>query len=47
MSEQIPRNSTQQQLLLQLIGDMAEVKAGFKMIQDHEDRIRELERARW
>ena len=47
MSEQIPRNSTQQQLLLQLVGDMAEVKAGFKMIQDHEDRIRELERARW
>ena len=26
---------------------MAEVKAGFKMLQDHEDRIRELEKARW
>ena len=26
---------------------MADVKAGFKMLQDHEDRIRELEQARW
>jgi len=47
MSEQIPRSSTQQQLLIKLVGDMAEVKAGFKMLQDHEERIRELEKARW
>lgn len=26
---------------------MAEIKATIKMVQDHEDRIRELEKARW
>lgn len=46
MSE-TPRTSSQQQLLIQLVTDMAEVKAGFKMLQDHEERIRELEKARW
>lgn len=42
-----PRTTSQQQLLIQLVTDMAEVKAGFKMLQDHEERIRELEKARW
>lgn len=42
-----PRTSSQQALLIQLVTDMAEVKAGFKMLQDHEERIRELEKARW
>jgi cell division protein FtsX len=46
MSDQ-PRPNTQQALLLQLVTDMAEIKAGFKMLQDHEERIRELEKARW
>lgn len=46
MSE-TPRTSSQQALLIQLVTDMAEVKAGFKMLQDHEERIRELEKARW
>lgn len=46
MSE-TPRTTSQQQLLIQLVTDMAEVKAGFKMLQDHEERIRELEKARW
>ena len=26
---------------------MAEIKATIKMVQDHEERIRELEKARW
>ena len=46
MSE-TPRTTSQQALLIQLVTDMAEVKAGFKMLQDHEERIRELEKARW
>lgn len=47
MADSSPRTSSQQALLIQLVTDMAEVKAGFKMLQDHEERIRELEKARW
>jgi len=46
MSE-TPRANTQQAMLLQLVTDMAEIKAAIKMVQDHEERIRELEKARW
>jgi hypothetical protein len=39
--------SSQTALLVQLVQDMAEIKADIKAVQDHETRIRELERARW
>jgi len=42
-----PRTSSQQAMLIQLVTDMAEIKAAIKMVQDHEERIRELEKARW
>lgn len=47
MPDSQPRTSSQQALLIQLVTDMAEVRAGFKMLQDHEERLRELEKARW
>lgn len=47
MSEPVTQKSTQSQLLWSLVQDMAEIKATIKMVQDHEDRIRELEKARW
>ena len=47
MGEEVTQKSTQSQLLWQLVKDMAEIKATIKMVQDHEDRIRELEKARW
>lgn len=48
MNEQtVTQKSTQSQLLWSIVQDMAEIKATIKMVQDHEDRIRELERARW
>ena len=34
-------------LLLQIVQDMAEIKADIKAVADHEARIRELEKARW
>jgi type IV secretory pathway component VirB8 len=43
----VTQKSTQSQLLWALVQDMAEIKATIKMVQDHEDRIRELEKARW
>ena len=43
----VTQRSTQSQLLWSIVQDMAEIKATIKMVQDHEDRIRELERARW
>lgn len=57
MSESSPRTS-QQALLLQVIQDLAEIKADIKAdrswrerveqrIEDHEIRVRELEKARW
>jgi hypothetical protein len=47
MDEPVTARSTQSQLLWALVQDMAEVKATVKMVIDHEDRIRELEKARW
>mgnify|MGYP003641110659 FL=1 len=47
MSEPVTQKSTQSQLLWALVQDMAEVKATIKVVHDHEDRIRELEKARW
>lgn len=47
MTEPVTQKSTQSQLLWALVQDMAEIKATIKMVQDHEDRIRELEKARW
>lgn len=47
MSEPVTQKSTQSQLLWSIVQDMAEIKATIKMVQDHEDRIRELEKARW
>lgn len=47
MTEQVTQKSTQSQLLWALVQDMAEVKATVKMVMDHEERIRELEKARW
>lgn len=48
MSEQpVTQKSTQSQLLWAIVQDIAEIKATVKMVQDHEERIRELEKARW
>lgn len=47
MTEPVTQKSTQSQLLWALVQDMAEIKATIKMVHDHEDRIRELEKARW
>ena len=47
MDEPVTARSTQSQLLWALVQDIAEIKATIKMVQDHEDRIRELEKARW
>ena len=47
MTEPVTAKSTQSQLLWALVQDMAEVKATIKMVHDHEERIRELEKARW
>jgi cell division protein FtsX len=41
------RSSSQTALLVQLVQDVAEIKAGIVSVQDHETRIRELEKARW
>lgn len=38
---------TNQALLLRLVQDMADVKAKLSVVADHEDRIRELEKARY
>jgi len=58
MTESSPRTSSQQALLLQVIQDLAEIKADIRAdrswrerveqrIEDHEIRVRELEKARW
>jgi cell division protein FtsX len=39
--------NSQTALLVQLVQDVAEIKAGISSVQDHEMRIRELEKARW
>lgn len=38
---------TQQNLLLAIFQDVAEIKTAIKTVQDHEDRIRELEKMVW
>lgn len=43
---QKPRNS-QTELLIQIVQDIAEIKASIATVADHEMRIRDLERARW
>jgi hypothetical protein len=45
--EQQKKPSSQTSLLLQIVQDMAEIKADIKAVADHETRIRELEKARW
>jgi cell division protein FtsX len=45
--DQPKRPSSQTTLLLQLVQDVAEIKAGITSVADHETRIRELEKARW
>lgn len=58
MSDTPTRNTSQAQMLLQVIQDLAEIKAEFRAdrswrerveqrIEDHEVRVRELEKARW
>jgi cell division protein FtsX len=45
--DQPKRASSQTTLLLQLVQDVADIKAGITSVADHETRIRELEKARW
>jgi hypothetical protein len=45
--EQPKSPNSQITLLLQLVQDVAEIKAGISSVSDHETRIRELEKARW
>lgn len=45
--DQPKRPSSQVSLLLQLVQDVADIKAGIQSVADHETRLRELEKARW
>ena len=45
--DQPKKPSSQTALLLQLVQDVADIKAGITSVADHETRIRELEKARW
>jgi hypothetical protein len=45
--EPTKKPTSQTALLLQIVQDMAEIKADIKSVADHETRIRELEKARW
>jgi cell division protein FtsX len=47
LMEPTKKPSSQTALLLQIVQDMAEIKADIKAVADHETRIRELEKARW
>jgi hypothetical protein len=58
MPEQAPRSSTQQALLLRVVQELAEIKAEIKadrawrirmevLLDDHEDRVRLLEKRAW
>lgn len=47
MPEPTKRSTSQTALLIQIVQDMAEIKADIKAVADHETRIRELEKARW
>lgn len=42
-----PRPTSQQSMLMNIVADLAEIKAVVRMVRDHEERIRELEKARW
>lgn len=46
-----PRKPNNSELLLHIVRDIAEIKATLKQVsefnQDHETRIRDLEKARW
>ncbi len=42
-----PKPATQNALLMSIVADLAEIKAVVRMVRDHEERIRELEKARW
>lgn len=58
MPEQVPRSTTQQALLLRVVEELAEIKAEIKadrawririesLLDDHEDRVRALEKRAW
>ena len=47
MTTEEHKPQTNQALLVRLVQDMAEVKAQLKVVADHENRIRELEKARY
>ena len=47
MTESKPGGPSQQSLLLAIFQDVAEIKTAMKTVQDHEDRIRELEKMVW
>jgi hypothetical protein len=58
MTESLPRSNTNQALLLRLVEDLAEIKAEIKtdrawrtrmevLLDDHEDRVRMLEKRAW
>jgi predicted component of type VI protein secretion system len=58
MPEQVPRTVTHQSLLLRVIEELAEIKAEIKadrawrlrmetLLDDHEDRVRSLEKRAW
>jgi hypothetical protein len=58
MPEQAPRSVTHQSLLLRVIEELAEIKAEIKadrawrlrmetLLDDHEDRVRSLEKRAW
>ena len=58
MPETTPRSNSQQALLLRVVEDLAEIKAEIKadrawrqrmeaLLDDHEDRVRALEKRAW
>lgn len=58
MPDTTPRNNSQQALLLRVVEDLAEIKAEIKadrawrqrmeaLLDDHEDRVRALEKRAW
>lgn len=47
MTTEEHKPQSNQALLVRLVQDMAEVKAQLRVVADHEDRIRELEKARY
>jgi len=58
MADATPRSNSQQALLLRVVEDLAEIKAEIKadrawrvrmetLLDDHEDRVRQLEKRAW